>query len=170
MNIIVEGFDRSGKDTYIRKLESFGYRVIPTPEKKRDLFATDKEAYRKFLLENFDETVTKLSENKSFVCNRFHISEYVFSQFFNRDRIFDTFDEIENKLTQSTIIQYLEIDYDTYLSRCDVTEAVIYTQLEFDEITRLFREALSKTNLLVVTLTQEQLCHILKSDTILTFD
>jgi hypothetical protein len=89
-----------------------------------------------------------------FVKIRFHLSEYVYSNCFNRKTIV-SFEEVEDKLLEfrklnkEIYLLYVDIDYDLYVKRYQERGDTLFLSVTSFNIQReLFLEAYSKSRLL----------------------
>lgn len=149
MSFIVEGIDRSGKDTFIENLLS-SCKALHTytedPIRKRE-FVGNPEKYKEYIRQTFSEKIIKIKVESYVVLNRFHVSEYVFSTFFNRELVIAPMDEFEKSfLYNPPVIFYLDISYATYLERLkEANEVRVYSEIEFIKICDLYKHHIGRS-------------------------
>ena len=152
--IIIEGFDRCGKDTLLKDLSNIN---LPNTY----IYFNDLEGLPKYDKEeeNFLEWLNKFIQlqinqlNKLFdiydnvIMTRFIISDEVYSNLFNREH---TVIKYINELRKDISINNFCIlfkNYNEYLKRINnIKEEIQYSELDFNQINELYRNELNKSN------------------------
>lgn len=159
--VILEGFDRIGKDTLLRELESknVGFAYIQQTPDDMPNYRNDKIGFYNFLTKWLDDQSNDLIElsktNDVIYLSRFFASDYVYSQIFNRPNIANKFkNKLENVFDIENVV-FLWKTYEDYSMRCmDSKSELEYNKLEFDRIQQLYikfaKENASNTNIIYV--------------------
>lgn len=159
--IILEGFDRIGKDTLLKNIENtgIGFSYIQHTPKNMPNYRQNPVGFYDFLTEWLDNQVNELVELAKkydmIYLSRFFASDYVYSQIFDRPNIADGFkSKLESVFDIENVI-FLWKTYEDYNIRCmDSKSEIEYNKIEFDKIQQLYikfaKENQSNTNIIYV--------------------
>lgn len=151
---IIEGFDRSGKDTLMNDLskENLSNTYIyfnnleglPKYDKEQDDFLV---WLNKFIDKQTNDLVELFKKYDNIVMTRLIISDEVYSSLFNREH---TTIKYMDRLNDIEIYNYciLFLNYNEYLNRIKhlENEEVQYLQRDFERINDLYEEKLISSN------------------------
>ena len=143
LNIIVEGIDRIGKDTFIEKLHDwFGYQVIHSGKpKKSKAFGYSYQKYQEYYF-TFWFNVMK-DTNPGFIFNRFHLGEFVYSPLYREYDPGEYLYELEKPVVDKTCLVLL---YTTDFSIItDDGNSFDFTKKEQEQ--KMFIDSFKKSNL-----------------------
>lgn len=160
--IVLEGFDRTGKDTLISMINTdnnFNGKFIcyqqPSVEEEQVDY-TNPEEFKKFMLKHTRWLIDNLYEvaiqnpTKTIIVSRMWLTDNVFSDVFNREHVFEKYfkDELLKKFdVQNYIILFK--DYNEYVSRCKlIGEQPDFNENQFNKICSLFKEYADQNSLL----------------------
>lgn len=143
--IILEGFDRVGKDTLLKTLSSKddGYAYMQHTPNDMPNYRSNPTGFYKFLekwLDNQVGDLTRLSKQyKTIYLSRFFASDYVYSILFNRQNIANKFLDKLNDVFDIENVIFLWDTYEDYIHRCKSSQSNIeYDKDEFVIIQSLY--------------------------------
>lgn len=150
--IVLEGFDRTGKDTLMNMIEvddelnkQFVCYHQPSIENEHVDYK-DPEAFKEFMLKHTREllnelySLAKTNGGKTIVVSRMWLTDDVFSDLYNREHVFRKY-FLKELQTNFHVYNYILLfkSYDEYVKRCEmIGENPAFTQEEFDRIIHLF--------------------------------
>ena len=144
--IVIEGFDRCGKDTLLEDLEKNDIFVfkndlegLPKYDKEQDNFLEWLDNYIKWQI----KTLNKLFEDHDIiVMSRFLVSDEVYSELFNRKHT--VIEHIKDLRKDVMIFNYCLLfkDYQEYLDRLKIIHdnEIQYSKEDFDKINGLYEK------------------------------
>lgn len=146
--IVIEGFDRCGKDTLLEDLKKEGFCVLsnelkglPQYDKEQGDFLEWLDNYIKWQINTLNNLFKK---HETIVLTRFLVSDEVYSKLFNRKR---TVVKHLEKLNGNVLIYnycLLFESYDEYLKRLEmIGEPVQYSEEDFNKINDLYKEQIN---------------------------
>lgn len=141
--ICIEGFDRTGKDTLLRRIGVEWYRDVILYEQPQvedtGFDYRDSEAFSGYLKKHFARVVSDLkdllSKPRCVMMTRFLVSDNTYSQVFGREHLLENAvreaDLLDADLEFKTFL-LLWKSYDEYLKRAEASGSrVEYTEEEF---------------------------------------
>lgn len=146
--IVIEGQDRTGKDTLINNLvEKYGFYCYKQQEhEKTGVDYRNKEQYEKWVYNHIDKIYNDLLEisktNKIILLSRLWISDNVYSDLFGRNHIVEKYfkDKFKDKFNIKTFILLWE-DFDNYITRLQsINENIEYEVDEFNHTIELYKK------------------------------
>lgn len=146
--IVIEGFDRCGKDSLLEDLEKNNIFVfkndlegLPKYDKEQDDFLEWLDNYIKWQIKTLNNLFKK---HETIILTRFLVSDEVYSKLFNRKR---TVVKYLEKLNGNVLIYnycLLFESYDEYLKRLEmIGEPVQYSEEDFNKINDLYKEQIN---------------------------
>lgn len=149
MNIILEGLDASGKSTIGKLLKNYQY-IDPYHIKNEPLSTNKKDidGYAYQLRGSLIFATNVLCSLNKVVIDRLHLSEYVYSKYYNRESYVD-FTRIDDLVLNNTKILYCHASYDTCVKRFTERGETIPSKEDYVKQLDLYEEALDKSKLLV---------------------
>lgn len=147
MNIILEGLDASGKSTIGKLLKNYQY-IDPYHTKNEPLSTNKKDidGYAYQLRGSLIFATNVLCSLNKVVIDRLHLSEYVYSKYYNRESYID-FSKIDNLICNNTMILYCYASYETSLNRFKERNEEIPDENTYNTQIELYNEILVKTKL-----------------------
>ena len=150
--IVIEGFDRSGKDTLM-------YDLIKEDLPNTFIYLNDLEGLPKYDKEQDDflvwlnkfidtqiKTINKLFDRyDTVIMTRFFISDEVYSNLFNREHTVIKY--LDNLRKDIYIVNFCILfkDYNEYLNRItNIKETIQYSKEDFNKINELYNTELNK--------------------------
>lgn len=150
--IVLEGFDRTGKDTLMNMIDVnetlnkkfVCYHQLPVESEHVDY--KNPEEFKKFMLSHTRElldnlySLSKRSEGKTIVVSRMWMTDDVFSDMYHREHVFRKYflKELQTNFDVDNYILLFE-NFDEYKSRCNIIgEDNDFTKDDFDKIYDLF--------------------------------
>ena len=150
--IVIEGFDRSGKDTLM-------YDLIKEDLPNTFIYLNDLEGLPKYDKEQDDflvwlnkfidtqiKTINKLFDRyDTVIMTRFFISDEVYSNLFNREHTVIKY--VDNLRKDIYIVNFCILfkDYNEYLNRItNIKETIQYSKEDFNKINELYNTELNK--------------------------
>lgn len=146
--IVIEGQDRTGKDTLINNLvEKYGFYCYKQQEhEKTGVDYRNKEQYEKWVYNHINKIYNDLLEisktNKIILLSRLWISDNVYSDLFGRNHIVEKYfkDKFKDKFNIKTFILLWE-DFDNYITRLqNINENIEYEVDEFNHTIELYKK------------------------------
>ena len=150
---VIEGFDRSGKDTLIQDL--YDLNLKNTHIYFNDLtglpkYDKEQESFLEWLNRFINKQVNELNElfkiYDNIIMVRLLISDEVYSKLFNREH---TTIKYMDQLKDIQIFNYCILfkNYDEYLNRLSkiMDNKIQYNQEDFDNLNNLYKEVLDKS-------------------------
>ena len=146
--IVIEGQDRTGKDTLINNLvEKYGFYCYKQQEhEKTGVDYRNKEQYEKWVYNHIDKIYNDLLEisktNKIILLSRLWISDNVYSDLFGRNHIVEKYFKykFKDKFNIKTFILLWE-DFDNYTTRLqNINENIEYEVDEFNHTIELYKK------------------------------
>lgn len=146
--IVIEGQDRTGKDTLINNLvEKYGFYCYKQQEhEKTGVDYRNKEQYEKWVYNHINKIYNDLLEisktNKIILLSRLWISDNVYSDLFGRNHIVEKYfkDKFKDKFNIKTFILLWE-DFDNYTTRLqNINENIEYEVDEFNHTIELYKK------------------------------
>ena len=151
--IVIEGFDRSGKDTLMQDLckmnlpNTYVYfnnlEGLPSYDKEQDNFLD----WLNDFITNQIKTINKLFDKyDTVIMTRFLMSDEVYSNLFNREHTCIKY--ISDLRKDIYIVNFCILfkDYDEYLDRINnIKEDIQYSKKDFDKICKLYMNELEKS-------------------------
>ena len=151
---VIEGFDRSGKDTLIQDL--YNLNLNNTYIYFNDLsglpkYDKEQESFLEWLDRFINRQISELNElfkiYDNIIMVRLIISDEVYSRLFNREH---TAIKYINQLKDIRIFNYCILfkNYDEYLNRLSkiIDNKIQYSNEDFDKLNDLYRDILDKSN------------------------
>ena len=165
--ICIEGFDRTGKDTLLRRACIDWCRdmiLYEQPQVEDTGFDyRNSEEFSKYLKKHFEEVVSDLkdllSKPRSVMMTRFLVSDNSYSEMFGREHLLEN-EVREKKLLESGIelktFLLLWKNYDEYLKRVKASNSRIeYTEEEFLKVQKLMENEARKLGGKILRITHE---------------
>ena len=155
--VVVEGFDRTGKDTLIRSFldkHSDAKQYIQPTSESVGISYRDVHAFEDYLSDHYREVVDniiKMSKEESvntIITTRLFVSDMAYSKLFERKYQFGPIAEEKElkKFCEPICFCILWKNYDEYLKRVAKCEdsVIEYSEKEFYELQGLFEDAMAK--------------------------
>lgn len=150
--IVIEGFDRCGKDTLMQDLNkedlpnTYIYfndlEGLPKYDKEQDDFLIWLNKF----IDTQVKTINKLFDNyDTVIMTRFFISDEVYSNLFNREHTVIKY--LDNLRKDIYIVNFCILfkDYNEYLNRINnINEIIQYSKEDFNKINELYNNELNK--------------------------
>ena len=143
LNVIVEGIDRIGKDTFIERLhDETGYQIVHSG-KPKEIRAFDYSC-KKYQEEYFKFWFSVMKDSKpGFIFNRFHLGEFVYSPLYRGYEPGEYLYELEKTVLDKTVLVLL---YTTDFSIItDDGESFDFTKKEQEQ--KMFIDTFRQSNL-----------------------
>jgi len=162
MKLIIEGVDNSGK-TRLSKFLAKELGLIYINEQYKHLFNFKFEPNQwKFFVNGFNaQTLNIFGCFDNFIKDRFHLSEYVYSEYYNRES-FLPFDTIENELLKMSdvLLIFLDSDFEIYQKRVDPSEETVTfeNKYEYNAHRKLFIQAYLNSKLKKIHINTSKNC------------
>lgn len=146
---VLEGFDRTGKDTQLENFESSDsnlYVYIQDPNRNPpDYRENNGETFLRWLKSYLIKQAIKLIDlsksNRKILMTRLFISDYVYSTLFNRECVIKYFKDVYEDYFDIINIILLWDSYNDYLERCKSSNSEVeYTEEEFNKIQNLYKD------------------------------
>lgn len=146
--IVIEGQDRTGKDTLINNLvEKYGFYCYKQQEhEKTGVDYRNKEQYEKWVYNHINKIYNDLLEisktNNIILLSRLWISDNVYSDLFGRNHIVEKYfkDKFKDKFNIKTFILLWE-NFDNYTTRLqNINENIEYEVDEFNHTIELYKK------------------------------
>lgn len=154
MILLLEGVDASGKSSIAQAIEvKYPYLTnIVEPDTTRHIlsFKNEKEKYACFVSGQIHNTLTMFKYFDNFIQTRFHLSDFVYSNFYNRKAYisFNYLDTFLFLVSKEVKLILCDIDYDTYVFRHSKRKENDYLEEgEFLQQTLLFKQAFEASRL-----------------------
>lgn len=165
--ICIEGFDRAGKDTLLRRASVDWCKDVifyEQPQVEDTGFDyRDSEGFSKYLKKHFARVVSDLndllSKPRCVMMTRFLVSDNTYSEMFGREHI------LENLVTEEKLLDdgvelktflLLWKNYDEYLKRVKASNSKVeYTKEEFKKVQKLMLKEARKLKGKVMRITHE---------------
>ena len=147
--IVVEGFDRCGKDTLLEDIEKndiFVFRNdlagLPKYDKEQDDFLKWLDSFIEFQVNHLNEL---FKTHDKIVLTRFIISDEVYSTLFNRKHTVMNYLHKLDKQVEIHNYCLLFYSYNEYLKRLDMLgEQTQYNEKDFNEINGLYERLMNE--------------------------
>lgn len=165
--ICIEGFDRTGKDTLLKRACIDWCRdmiMYDQPQVEDTGFDyRDSEAFSRYLKKHFEEVVSDLKDllgkPRSVMMTRFLVSDNTYSEMFGREHLLEN-EVKDKKLLESGIelktFLLLWKNYDEYLKRVKASNSrVEYTEEEFLKVQKLMADEAEKLGGRIMRITHE---------------
>lgn len=150
--IVLEGFDRTGKDTLMNMIEVDDklnnqfvcYHQPPIENEHVDY--KNPEVFKEFMLKHTRKLLddlydlSKFNEGKTLVVSRMWMTDDVFSDLYHREHVFRKYflKELQTNFDVSNYVLLFE-NYDEYVNRCNIiNEEPTFTEEEFNIIVDKF--------------------------------
>lgn len=156
--IVIEGQDRTGKDTLINNLvNQYGlYRYKQGAHEETGVDYRNKEQYEKWVYNHINTIYTNLLEisktNKIILLSRLWISDNVYSDLFGRNHIVDKYfkEKFKDTFNIKTFVLLWE-DFDNYKSRVDIiNEDLEYEVDEFNRTIELYKKYVEENDKILI--------------------
>lgn len=167
--IDIEGQDRAGKDTLLKDLEKEGFSIF-SPDISHLPDYHNPEEWRKALKEFLIKQANDMAvlEPDPLIIARFQMSEYVYSELFNRPNLFEEHinEIIKDKFKFRNIILLWDT-YEDYLNRLKMIgdDYIEYDEEYFNRIKNLYLKYKNQNDIVVyvkANTTREELIKIAK--------
>ena len=165
--ICIEGFDRAGKDTLLRRAGIDWHKDVILYEQPQvedtGFDYRDSAGFSKYLKKHFARVVSDLndllSKPRCVMMTRFLVSDNTYSEMFGREHILEnTVSEaklLEDGIELKTFLLLWE-NYNEYLKRVKSSGSQVeYTEEEFHKVQQLMLEETKKLNGKVMMITHE---------------
>jgi thymidylate kinase len=151
MIIILEGLDGSGKNTIGETLsKELNLTFFQESSKHNFSFKKEKDKWEYFVTGINCFSLDLFNSFDDFIKDRFHLSEYTYSNFFNRKSHLDfsTIEENLSNINKDIFLVYLDVDYETsYKRTLPKNDEGIYDSNEFNIQRGLLNESFNKSKL-----------------------
>lgn len=165
--ICIEGFDRAGKDSLLRRAGvDWNKKVILYEQPQVEDVGVDYRnsvGFSKYLKKHFSRVVSDLNELLSkprcIMMTRFLVSDNTYSEMFGREHLLEQTVNKENLLKSDVELKIFLIlwkSYDEYLKRVEASHSrVEYTEEEFKKVQRLMTREAKKLGGHIMEITHE---------------
>lgn len=165
--ICIEGFDRAGKDTLLRRAGVDWCRKVILYEQPEveavGVDYRDSEGFSKYLKEHFAVVIRDLndllSKPRCIMMTRFLVSDNTFSEMFGRDHLLEKAVKEGNLLkpdVELKVFLLLWKNYKEYLKRVEASNSRIeYTEEEFKKVQKLMEREAKKLHGKILKITHE---------------
>ena len=143
MIITIEGVDGSGKTELAKKISNF-YNLKHF-EVKQKYDNIDKSKWIDIVYDINKNLVNEYSKNDNFVKDRYHLSEFVYQNIYNRNGY--GFDKMDCSGIEKNILILILIDYELYVKILGDRNQKIKTFNEFEKEKQLFIDAFNKSSI-----------------------
>lgn len=156
--IVIEGQDRTGKDTLINNLvDKYNLYVYKQkPHEKTGVDYRNKEQYEKWVYNHIDTIYNDLIEisknEKIILLSRLWISDNVYSDLFGRNHIVEKYfkDKFKDTFNVKTFVLLWQ-DFDNYIKRLNfINEEVEYEVVEFNKTIDLYKKYVEENDKILV--------------------
>ena len=151
--IIVEGFDRIGKDTFLKKVEEKEIEDLKVYiQKNNPPQYRNKEEFKAWLVSFLKGQADELmSFDSNIIMARLFTSDFVYSSLFNRTMSVDYPLQVLPKKYDIYQIIFLYKSYEDYLTRCKFLKCEVeYSKEGFEKINYLYQNSLFNTTMKTV--------------------
>lgn len=165
--ICIEGFDRTGKDTLLKRSAVDWQRKVIMYEQPQveevGIDYRDSEGFSKYLKEHFEVVVSDLEELLSkprcIMMTRFLVSDNTYSEMFGREHLLEKEVQAKNLLKPDVEFKTFLLlwkDYSEYLRRVEASGSRIeYSEDEFIKVQNLMRNETMKLGGEILEITHE---------------
>lgn len=165
--ICIEGFDRAGKDTLLKRSGiDWARKVILYEQPAVEAVGVsyrDSEGFSKYLKKHFARVVNDLndllSKPRCIMMTRFLVSDNTYSKMFGREKLLEQAVAEGNLLKDDVELKTFLLvwkNYKEYLKRVEASNSEIeYTEEEFKKVQRLMMREARKLNGKIMKITHE---------------